>query len=62
MIQPFLLRETFLIFFQARIYSTMTSADFSAPLRSETSHGKLYPLLVNMHDLPPVITLDLWTS
>ncbi len=57
MIPPFPLRESSLVF-RARIHRTMTSADSSLPLGCETSHGKLYPLPVNMHDLPPVITLD----
>jgi len=40
----------------------MASADFSYPLESEISHGKLYPLPVNTHDLPPISTSDFWTS
>jgi len=39
----------------------MTSADFLATLGAKISHGKLYPLPVNMHGLPSVITLDFWT-
>jgi len=40
----------------------MTSADFSYPIRYEISHGKLFPLPVNMHDLSPIDTFDFWTS
>ena len=41
MIPSFPIRESSLAL-KARILGTMTSADSSAPLNSETSHGKLF--------------------
>jgi hypothetical protein len=41
---------------------TMTSADFSLPLGREISHGKLYPLPTNVHDLLPTLTFDFRAS